>query len=446
MISLSIKKISKFCNGKLNDKAKEIEETHIAGVSIDTRTIETNNMFAPFIGENVDGHNFILNAIESGAVVSLSEKENIDAPLIIVDDVEKALGDIAREYLKLLDVKVIAITGSNGKTTTKDMVECVLRPHFKVQKTIGNYNNEIGLPLTVFNTKTDTDILILEMGMDSLGDIHYLSSVANPDIAVLTNVGESHIEKLGSRENIAKAKYEIVDDLKKDGLFIYSNDYDELKKLVNKNTSYEQVTVGMTHDNDLIVEDIKENQSGVTFTLQGETYNIPSLGKHNAVNASFAIAVSESFNIDKKSVKESLQRLTITNMRMEQHVDDTGALIINDAYNASPSSMKSAIDTVRHLNYKKKILVLGDILELGSYSEVLHREVGEYINEDNNFTHIFTYGDAAKAINSTVLSDNTNHFNNIKELKEKIDNLKDEDTVILLKASRGMKLERLISE
>src|SRR5699024_8592263 len=187
MISLSIKKISKFCNGKLNDKAKEIEETFIAGVSIDTRTIEKNYMFAPFIGENVDGHNFILNAIESGAVVSLSEKENIDAPLIIVDDVEKALGDIAREYLKLLDVTVII-------------------PNCNVQKTISNYNNEIGLPLTVFNTKTDTDILILEMGMDSLGDIHYLSSVANPDIAVLTNIGESHIEKLGSRENIAKAK------------------------------------------------------------------------------------------------------------------------------------------------------------------------------------------------------------------------------------------------
>src|SRR5699024_10149809 len=158
-----------------------------------------------------------------------------------------------------------------------------------------------------------------------------------PVIGVISNLTESKIEKLVSRENIAKAKYEIVHDLKEDGLFIYSNDYDELKKLVNKNTSYEQVTVRMTHDNDLIVEDIKENRSGVTVTLQGETYNIPSVGKHNAVNASFAIAISESFNIDKKSVKESLQRLTITNMRMEQHVDDTGALIINDAYNASPS-------------------------------------------------------------------------------------------------------------
>src|SRR5699024_11604647 len=145
MISLSIKKISKFCNGKLNDKAKEIEETFIAGVSIDTRTIEKNNMFASFIGENVDGHNFILNAIESGAVVSLSEKENIDAPLIIVDDVVIALGDIAREYLKLLDVKVIEITGSKRKTMNKDIVECVLRQHFNVQKKIENYTNEIDL-------------------------------------------------------------------------------------------------------------------------------------------------------------------------------------------------------------------------------------------------------------------------------------------------------------
>src|SRR5699024_11039785 len=136
-----------------------------------TRTFEKNNMFARFIGENVDGHNFILNALESGAVVSLSDKEYIDAPLIIFDKVDKALGDIARECLKLLDVKVIEITGSNRKTTTKDMIECVLRPHFNVQKTIGNYNNEIGVPLTVFNTKTDTDILILERGMDSLGDI-----------------------------------------------------------------------------------------------------------------------------------------------------------------------------------------------------------------------------------------------------------------------------------
>lgn len=446
MISLTIKKISELCGGKLNDKAKEIENTKIHGVSIDTRTIETNNMFAPFVGENVDGHDFILNAIESGACVSLSEKEDVDAPLIIVKDVQKALGDIARGYLNTLNTKVVAITGSNGKTTTKDMVECVLAPHFNVQKTIGNYNNEIGMPLTIFNTKADTDILILEMGMDNLGDIHYLSSIARPDIAILTNVGESHIEKLGSKENIAKGKYEIVDDLKDDGLFIYSNDYVELEKLVNKDTPYEQVTVGLTDKNDLVVKNIKEDKNGVSFTLNGFDYSIPSLGKHNAVNASFAVALSKYFNISESDVKKSLEQLTITNMRMEQHIDETGTLIINDAYNASPSSMKSAIDTVRHLDYKNKVLVLGDILELGSYSNQLHESVGAYINEDNNFTHIFTYGEHAKTIHDTIQKENTQHFESIEQLKDTLNSLKDENTVVLLKASRGMKLERLISE
>src|SRR5699024_7190483 len=216
---------SKFTNGTMNQKALEIKDTHVKGVSIDTRTLEENNLFIPFVGENVDGHKFIADALESGASIALSEQERDDVPVILVDNTERALGLLAKNYLKTFNPKVIAVTGSNGKTTTKDMIECVLQDKYRVEKTQGNLNNELGMPLTILTTDIETEILILEMGMDSAGDIHYLSDIANPDIAVITSVGESHLEKLGSREKIAEVKYEIVDFLKDDGLFIYSKDY-----------------------------------------------------------------------------------------------------------------------------------------------------------------------------------------------------------------------------
>lgn len=443
MLNITIEKLSKFTNGTMNQKALEIKDTHVKGVSIDTRTIEENNLFIPFVGENVDGHKFIADALESGASIALSEQERDDVPVILVDNTERALGLLAKNYLKTFNPKVIAVTGSNGKTTTKDMIECVLQDKYKVEKTQGNLNNELGMPLTILATDIETEILILEMGMDSIGDIHYLSDIANPDIAVITSVGESHLEKLGSREKIAEVKYEIVDFLKDDGLFIYSKDYEMLENIVDKDTPYTIKTVGENEKNGVHIKNILERLEGTEFTLDTANFKIPQLGRHNALNASYAIMIAREFGISDEASEAALLKLKVTGMRMEQKELKNGAILINDAYNASPSSMKNAIDTVRDLQYQNKILVLGDILELGAYSDVLHYDIATHINQDNNFSHIFTFGEAAKNISDNIKKANSEHFTDIDALIERVNEVIENRVVVLLKASRGMKLERV---
>ncbi|CAD2072132.1 UDP-N-acetylmuramoyl-tripeptide--D-alanyl-D-alanine ligase [Phocicoccus pinnipedialis] len=443
MLNITIEKLSEFTNGTMNCKATEIKDVSIKGVSIDTRTIEENNLFIPFVGENVDGHKFIEQALESGATIALSEKERNDVPVIVVENARKALGLLAKNYLNTFKPMVIAVTGSNGKTTTKDMIECVLQHKYKVEKTQGNLNNELGMPLTILSTSEETEILILEMGMDSVGDIHYLSDIANPDIAVITSVGESHLEKLGSREKIAEVKYEIVDFLKDDGLFIYSKDYQMLEDIVDKNKPYTIKTVGENEKNGMHIKNVLERLEGTEFTLDTANFKIPQLGRHNALNASYAIMIARELGVTDKQSAEALLKLRVTGMRMEQKELSNGTILINDAYNASPSSMKSAIDTVRDLPYESKVLVLGDILELGSYSEALHYDIATHINQDNNFTHILTFGEGAKNISDNIKKPNSEHFTDIDDLIEKVNKVIGNRVVVLLKASRGMKLERV---
>ncbi|WP_373446064.1 UDP-N-acetylmuramoyl-tripeptide--D-alanyl-D-alanine ligase [Salinicoccus bachuensis] len=447
---MSIEKIAELCDGKMNMRAEAMKGESIKGVSIDTRTLGENNLFIPFRGEHVDGHRFIEQAFRAGAALSLTEQEpgavDPDLPLIHVGDGLVALQDIARGYLQEVSPKVIAITGSNGKTTTKDMVECLLAPHFRVKKTIGNYNNEIGLPLTILQLDRDTEISILEMGMDAKGDIHFLSRMTKPDIAILTNVGESHIEKLGSRENIAEAKYEIVDGLKEAGTFIYSRDYPLLENIVDREASYNVRSAGESGKNDLQIANVRQTDQGTRFRLHplDIEVRIPQLGLHNASNATLALLAAEAAGLDINEVKGHFDNLVVTDMRMEQTRHPSGATIINDAYNASPSSMKSAIDTVGRMEAGRRILVLGDILELGSYSHELHRSVAQHINDAPYFfDYLLTYGEAAKTIHEKAEVEGKHHYGEIGDLAQHLQQVLTEDSVVLLKGSRGMALERV---
>ena len=449
MIERTIEDIAKFCNGEMNSRAEDMKTTIVKGVSIDTRTIEAGNIFIPFRGENADGHRFIKMAFEKGAGLTLSEQplESSEHPVIYVDDGLQALQDIAREYLKIVNPKVIAVTGSNGKTTTKDMLECILSPHFKVQKTLGNFNNEIGMPLTILQLNKDTEISILEMGMDRIGDINFLSKMAEPDVAVITSVGESHIEMLGSRENIAKAKYEIVDYLKDDGTFIYSKDYPLLDALADKETAYAIKTAGIKAGNQFAISNVSEDDKGTHFTFKETAFHIPQLGVHNALNASLAVLAAETLGVSLESAQNSLQHLKVTSMRMERIKHESGALIVNDAYNASKASMISAVDTVGRMAHTNKILVLADILELGSYKQELHEDVAHFINEETyQFTKIYTFGDGAKYIHDALMVGEKEHASSIEELRDKVSEHFKEDTVILLKGSRGMAVERVIDD
>lgn len=449
MIKATIEQIAKFAGGTMNSRAAEIKTNVIKGVSIDTRTIEEGNVFIPFKGENADGHRFIDMAFSKGAGVTLSERdeENADYPVIHVADGLEALQNIAEAYLKIVDPAVIAVTGSNGKTTTKDMLECVLSSKFKVQKTQGNFNNEIGMPLTILQLEEDTEISILEMGMDRMGDINFLSRMAEPDVAVITNVGESHIEMLGSRENIARAKYEIVDHLKGDGTFIYSKDYPLLEAIVQKDTAYDIHTAGMLDSNDCTISKVTEDDNGTHFTFKNVQFDIPQLGIHNALNASLAVMAGEALGVSPKEAAENLAQLEVTSMRMERVTHPSGTLIVNDAYNASKASMISAVDTVGRMSHKSKILVLADILELGDYKQELHEDVAHFINEGKyQFTKIYTFGDGAEYIHNVLTAEEKEHTSSMEELKTKVQQHFNEDTVILLKGSRGMAVERVIDD
>ncbi|WP_020007223.1 UDP-N-acetylmuramoyl-tripeptide--D-alanyl-D-alanine ligase [Salinicoccus albus] len=450
MLEITIEQVAEISGGRLNQAASRIKDHSIEGVSIDTRTICAGNLFIPFLGENVDGHRFISDAFEKGAALSLSEHEmhmGETVPLVHVEDGLRALQDIARLYLEKVSPTVIAITGSNGKTTTKDMVECLLSPYFNVKKTIGNYNNEIGLPLTILEIDSDTEFSILELGMDARGNIDFLSRMTTPDVAIITNVGESHIEKLGSRENIAAAKYEIVNGLKDTGTFIYSRDYPLLERIVDKEVSYSVRTGGMDAANDLEITGVAETEDGTVFNIspiEGEII-IPQLGAHNAANATLALAAAEAAGLDMDEVKGHLAQLKVTDMRMEQLQHESGALIINDAYNASLSSMKSAIRTIEGMDYGYKILVLADILELGSHSEELHRSVGAYINDSTRTIDLLlTIGDEAKRINEVSDVISKRHFDSIEALSAALSPHLTKDAVVLLKGSRGMAVERVM--
>ncbi|HET7656672.1 MAG TPA: UDP-N-acetylmuramoyl-tripeptide--D-alanyl-D-alanine ligase [Bacillales bacterium] len=418
-------------------------------VFIDSRKKVKNGLFVPIVGERFDGHQFLHQAIENGAVAALwqTDKEKpkdvpADFPVFLVNDTVTGLQQVAKSYLRSVDPVVVAVTGSNGKTTTKDMIESVLRKKFRTHKTQGNLNNHIGLPLTILDMEADCEAAVLEMGMNHFGEISVLSKLAEPDFAVITNIGESHIEFLGSREGIATAKMEILDGLKPGGKVIYDGDeplLDKLKKVAS-------VACGFDQGNDFVITDVQHLDTGVQFSLnEGDTqYKIPVLGEHNVKNATFAIAAASELGLSTEEIREALMELTLTKMRFEQVHGQNGAMLINDAYNASPTSMKVSIQAVRALNdYKRKVLVLADMYELGENEKAYHESVAEDIIPP--ITDVVTIGPRARWIAEKVEgSIEVTAFESKEEAIVKIKDLLAPDTVVLFKGSHAMALETIV--
>ena len=437
-----------------NDLTK-FEDTIIKGVSIDTRKIEKGNLFVPFKGENVDGHQFVRQAIEKGAGAALWDKNVAnppeDLPVLVVDDPLLALQSLANQYRHELDLKVVGITGSNGKTTTKDMVASLLGTKYKVHKTQGNYNNHIGLPLTILALPQDAEVAVLEMGMSGFGEIELLSEISQPDAAIITNIGESHLQDLGSREGITKAKLEIVQGLKEDGLFAYYGDEPLLQEQVKDLSLGRIETFGRSEANTIYPVNIEMNNDGSQFETslyEGETFFLPVLGQHNIHNALAAILIAKEFDVTVEGMKEGLKSLKLTQMRMETSLGKKGENIINDAYNASPTSMKAAIGLVSELDgVNKKILVLGDMLELGDNEEEYHLEIGRMI-DPGSIQQVYTYGRLgeliAKGASERFEAENVHAFQDKKELAAMLEKQTQSGDLVLFKASRGMKLEEVI--
>jgi len=435
---------------------KYVNET-VQGVSIDTRKITTGNLYIPIQGDRFDGHSFVEKAIENGAVATLWKKNvknpPVNIPVIFVEDTLEALQTLAKSYRDQLDVKVIGVTGSNGKTSTKDIVTSLLATKFKVQKTEGNFNNHIGLPLTILSLEENTEMAVLEMGMSSRGEIEFLSKLARPNAAIITNIGEAHLLDLGSRDAIAEAKLEIVTGLQDGGVFVYNGDEPLLTNRVpSMNLAAETITFGDARANNYYPTSVTLQATGTYFKMNQDeniVFYLPVLGKHNVYNTLASMAIAKYFGVTWEEMKQGLVTLQMTGMRMEIVKTENGLTIINDAYNASPTAMEAAFHLMNGLDgFSKKIVVLGDMLELGDQEVQFHYEVGKLI-DPARISYVFTYGrlgaQIAEGAKINFPNERVKAYDNKEELVKNLQAVVDVKDVVLVKASRGMKLEEVIT-
>ncbi len=442
---------------EIKNNISSFQDVTIQGVTIDSRKIQPGNLFIPFKGEHSDGHTYVEAALKSGAAAALWQKDvpnpPANLPILIVEDTLEAIQELARSYRNELHVKVVGITGSNGKTTVKDMTANLLSLQYRVKKTEGNYNNHLGMPLTILALDEDTEIAVLEMGMSGKGEIEFLTKLARPNVAIITNIGEAHLQDLGSREAIAEAKLEIVQGLQDDGLLIYMGDETILKDgLASANRNINTQTFGRSHQNDLYPVEIETKQNGSRFKVNraGIEFHLPVLGAHNVLNALSAMLTAYYFNIPYEKMNDGFVHLKLTQMRMELVEGVKGERIINDAYNASPTSMRAAIDLISNLpDYERKIVVLGDMLELGEKEKEFHYEIGKSL-DPQKINYVFTFGPLAEQIAQGAMtvfpSDRVFSFLDKQSLMDQLVKRTDKETLILVKASRGMKLEEVVTE
>jgi len=434
------------------------EDTEFKGISIDSRNIEDGYLFIPIKGERFDGHSFIESALSNGARGTLTNKKmdgkiSSKKCIIMVEDTLKALQDVAKYFLKKANIPVVAVTGSTGKTTTKELIYSVLSQKYKVLKNKGNFNNHIGLPLTLLNIEEEHEMIILEMGMSNRGEIDLLARITTPEVGVITNIGICHIENLGSKEEIFNAKMELTNYMDESSVLILNGDDEYLSKKKLHNTKYRKVFTGLNKDNDICITEINDlGHEGVEFSIEfnNENHdfklNVP--GVHNVYNALLAIGVGMHYNVSLEKIRYGLQSFYGNKMRL--NIVDLGEDIklVNDCYNANPDSMRAALSVVERIRAKRKVAVLGDMLELGDYSENAHKEIGKLAYE-KGVDLILTVGNSAHDIAKGAvesgfsrervfaLTDNMTAINLLSILKEPGD-------LILIKGSRGMKMEEIV--
>lgn len=421
------------------------EEYDVKSFSQDSRQV-TDGMYIPLKGEKFDGHDFIESAFDNGATAIITSN-NVSYPdkiVIKVNDTLKALQDMASYLRQHRNFKVVAVTGSVGKTSTRDMIYSVVSKKYKTLKTEGNYNNNIGLPLTMLRYQ-DEKVMILEMGMNHLEEITLLSKIASPDIAVITNVGTAHIGELGSRENILKAKLEIIDGMKQNTPLIINGDNDMLENL--SLDSIDVYKVGCHDNNDLQAINIKTSIDQSSFDIKelDTSFIVPVPGEHFITNALIAIGVGKFLQIDVSLIKAGISEFELTKNRMDKVVLGNNIVLIDGTYNASEDSMKSSVDVLSKYS-NRKIAILADMLELGEYSKQLHTNVGVYV-ADKGIDILICVGQESNYIvegASLHGMKNVYHFDTNQEVIKFIcENLQANDTV-LLKGSNGMKLKEVV--
>lgn len=442
---MQIKEIIEATNGQLLSGDMEYD---VNGFTQDTRKIESGNMYIPLVGENADGHQYIAQAFNLGAssIITAHKVHYPDKNVILVKDTLQAMSDMAK-YLRMhRQVKVVGITGSVGKTSTKDMIYSVVSTKYKTLKTLGNYNNHIGLPLTILRLQNE-EVMILEMGMNHLGEIEHLTQIALPDVAAITNIGTAHIGELGSREKILQAKMEIVNGLKSDGTLVINDDNDMLHTVNSKN--YHMLRVGQNEDCDLkaINVELRLEDSYFDIDYQGQRYHVhvPVSGEHFVYNALIAIAIGLSLDIDMDLCVAGVEHFELTKNRMDMIELKENIKVIDGTYNANLDSMKSSLAVLAQYP-KRKIAVLADMLELGEYEQALHEEVGSYVVE-KNIDELICVGEASCYIVEKAQSlglINAYHFEDNHALMTYLDEMLEPEDTILIKGSNGMHLKEVV--
>ncbi|EMB70305.1 UDP-N-acetylmuramoyl-tripeptide--D-alanyl-D-alanine ligase [Streptococcus mutans] len=426
------------------------EDLTINAIEFDSRQIKTGDLFLPLQGAR-DGHEFIDTAFANGAVATFSEKNiTSDYPYILVVDCLKAFQDLAQYYLEKMRVDVIAITGSNGKTTTKDMIATILATTYKTYKTQGNYNNEIGLPYTVLHMPDDTEKIVLEMGQDHLGDIALLSNLAHPHIAVVTLIGEAHLEFFGSREKIAEGKMQITQGMDGHGILIAPAD-----KIISSFLPEKQKVIRFGADEDIFVTELEEHKNYLNFKTNflDNEIKLPVTGKYNATNAMIASYVGKLLNVSEEKIISALAQLNLTRNRTEWKKAANGADILSDVYNANPTAMKLILETFSSIpanNGGKKIAVLADMKELGDSELALHAAMIASL-DPAVIDRIFLFGPLMQALADEVAQvysvGKWYYFaqaDQVDELTEQIQKVLGPNDQILLKGSNSMKLAQVV--
>lgn len=445
------------------------ENNTILGASTDSRQVTEENAFFAIRGLKFDGHDFVDQVLEKGCrtVVISDEKKAPDLNVllgkteakkdeinvILVEDTVKALQQLAKYYLGLLPLKKkIAVTGSVGKTSTRDMLYYIASTKYKTGRNLKNFNNELGLPLTILSFDEDLEVAVLEMGMDSFGEIDVLADMARPDMAVITNIGISHIENLGSREGILKAKMEVTNYFGPESVLVVNQGCDLLQR-ENVEGNYRLITVGNDGKSDYIVSNVCDfGDKGIKYTLDRnhKQYEIelPTPGAHNAINASLAIAACEVLGISVQEAAAGLKEAELTAKRLNIR-GKNGIKVIDDTYNACPESMRSAINTLVATKGLRKVAVLGDMLELGPESQRFHREVGRYAGE-KNIDLVIAVGKESKGLaegSREVLGDEkVLYFADRDAFVEKAQEIITPGDVVLVKGSRAMEMERIVKK
>ena len=451
-----------FCN-IIDNENIDGDLTDINKISMNSKECGKNDLFVAIRG----GNNYINEALEKGAYAVY---DNADADIkkeyknktFFVNDSVEFLQKFAKKWRETLDVKVIGITGSNGKTTVKDITYQLLSSKYKGKKTEGNYNNHIGLPFTLLRLEKDDEFIILEMGMSGFGEIELLGKISNPDISIITNIGESHLEFLHTKENVFKAKTELLPYTKE--VLIINGDDDYLKNI--NESSLKTVKVLKNNKNieksNFYYGDINFDEKGSSFSLeyseeenekpQKRLFKTNILGEHNILNLTMAIAVAKQFGIEDKDIEETVKNIKLTDMRF-QIIEKGNVTYINDAYNASPASMKKSLETFSEIyNDRIKIAVLGDMLELGENELELHADIYETI-KNIKLNKLYLFGERMKSLYERVKKESqvknsdekpkVEHFSDKNKIKEKLKEITDEK-VVLIKGSRGMKLEEIM--